>query len=178
MLPWHRGGTMANLGLAWGWRVISPRWRGLWDNADPTTLPLDYDEELMDKAVVLLTDGVNQWYDWPDGLPGSPMNGTYPGADYTSYGRINEERLGPGINTNSEAKAEVNARMARLCTAMKAEDIIIYTITFQENDAATQNLFRNCATSPEHYYNSPTNEDLAVAFNAIGTELSNLRLSE
>ena len=30
MQPWHRGGTMANLGLAWGWRVLSPTWQGLW----------------------------------------------------------------------------------------------------------------------------------------------------
>lgn len=28
MQPWHRGGTMANLGLAWGWRVLSPAWQG------------------------------------------------------------------------------------------------------------------------------------------------------
>ena len=28
LLPWHRGGTMANLGLAWGWRTVSPKWRG------------------------------------------------------------------------------------------------------------------------------------------------------
>ena len=27
MLPWHRGGTLGNLGLAWAWRVISPDWR-------------------------------------------------------------------------------------------------------------------------------------------------------
>jgi Flp pilus assembly protein TadG len=62
MLPWHRGGTMANLGLAWGWRVLSPQWRGRWGGDTPEDLPLDYSEPNMNKAVILLTDGVNQWY--------------------------------------------------------------------------------------------------------------------
>ena len=30
MGPWSRGGTMGNLGLAWGWRTLSPAWRGMW----------------------------------------------------------------------------------------------------------------------------------------------------
>jgi Flp pilus assembly protein TadG len=63
MAPWHRGGTMANLGLAWGWRVISPRWRGWWDGDLPDELPLDYEEQNMEKVVILLTDGNNEWYD-------------------------------------------------------------------------------------------------------------------
>jgi hypothetical protein len=65
MAPWHRGGTMANLGLAWGWRVLSPRWRGLWDGDLADEMPLDYDEPNMEKVVILLTDGNNEWYDWP-----------------------------------------------------------------------------------------------------------------
>ncbi|MBT6404824.1 MAG: Flp pilus assembly protein TadG, partial [Rhodospirillaceae bacterium] len=54
---------MANLGLAWGWRVLSPAWQGLWGGATPSELPLDYDTPLMDKVAIMLTDGVNQWYD-------------------------------------------------------------------------------------------------------------------
>ncbi len=45
MLPWHRGGTMANLGLAWGWRVLSPSWRGLWGGATPADLPKTTDRQ-------------------------------------------------------------------------------------------------------------------------------------
>ncbi len=178
MQPWHRGGTMANLGLAWGWRTISPQWRGLWGDDTPTFLPFDYGEEFMDKAVVLLTDGENQWYDWPGGLPGSPNGGTYPGADYTAYGRINEERLGDGIDTNWEAKNEINGRMANLCSAMKAQNIIIFTILFQVNDDDTETLYQNCATSSDHFFDADSNSELASVFQVIGTELANLRLSE
>ena len=178
MLPWHRGGTMANLGLVWGWRTLSPQWRGLWGGNTPAELPLNYGEALMDKAVVLLTDGENQWYDWPGGLPGKPDLTTFPGADYTAYGRINEERLGPGIDTNGEAKTEINTRMAALCTAMKAEGIIMYTVLFKVNDSDTETLYQNCATSPAHAFDADSNAALASAFQTIGVELANLRLAE
>ena len=49
MKPWRRGGTTGNLGLVWGWRTISPNWRGPWGDAD---LPLDYKHRLMEKVVV------------------------------------------------------------------------------------------------------------------------------
>ncbi len=178
MQPWHRGGTMANLGLAWGWRTLSPQWQGLWGGDTPDFLPYDYGQSYRDKAVVLLTDGENQWYDWPGGLPGSPNGGTYPGADYTAYGRINEERLGSGINTNGEAKAEINSRMEELCEAMKAEGIVLFTILFQVNDSATESLYESCATSPSHFFDAESNSELASVFQTIGTELANLRLSE
>ncbi len=176
MQPWHRGGTMSNLGLAWGWRVISPNWRVRWGAPSPSTLPLDYGEPDMVKVIILLTDGVNQWYDWPSALPGSPDSGTYPDADYTAYGRLSEARL--GTTDNGDATTEINARMLRLCQNVKDEGVIVYTITFQENDPATQDLFRDCATTPQHYKNSPTNDDLRDTFRLIAGELSNLRLAE
>ncbi|MGF1610112.1 MAG: pilus assembly protein TadG-related protein [Kiloniellales bacterium] len=50
------GRTRTDIGMVWGWRVLSPRWRGLWGNAE---LPLDYGTESMDKAVIIMTDGEN-----------------------------------------------------------------------------------------------------------------------
>src|SRR5699024_3648019 len=80
MRPWRRGGTTGNLGLAWGWRTLSPSWRGLWGNPD---LPLDYHTDFMEKVVVLLTDGNNEFYDLTDSDdPGKP-------SDFTAYGRVN-----------------------------------------------------------------------------------------
>ena len=65
MGAWSRGGTAGNEGLAWGWRVLSPRWRGLWGGNTPNTRPLDYKTANTDKVAVILTDGDNQVYDWP-----------------------------------------------------------------------------------------------------------------
>ncbi len=175
MQPWHRGGTMANLGLAWGWRTLSPNWRGAWTGVDPE-LPLDYNTPLMDKVAIILTDGVNQWYDWPGGLPGKPDAAAMPDADYTAYGRLSEGRL--GTTSASAVTTQINNRMLNVCNAMKNEGIIVYTITFKLSNSTTQQLFSDCATDPDHYFNSPTNADLAETFETIGQELTNLRLAE
>lgn len=50
------GGTRVDVAAAWAFRLLSPDWKGLWGDPD---LPLDYDEPLMDKAVILMTDGQN-----------------------------------------------------------------------------------------------------------------------
>jgi len=52
------GGTRMDMGMVWGWRVLSPNWRGVWGG--DASLPLDYDEPNMDKAVIIMTDGVNE----------------------------------------------------------------------------------------------------------------------
>ena len=169
MLPWHRGGTMSNLGLSWGWRVLSPNWRGVW-HTDDASLPKDYDEPLMDKVAIILTDGVNQFYDHGSSGP--------DGSDYTAYGRRHWNRLGLGSTSSGNSTNEINARMSTTCEAMKQEGIIIYTITFQLSNSSTQSLYRNCATSDAHYFNSPSNEELQLVFRRIGNELSNLRITQ
>jgi Flp pilus assembly protein TadG len=179
MGPWSRGGTMGNLGLAWSWRALSPSWRGLWGGATPASLPLDYNMPMMDKVVVMLTDGNNEWYDMPGYAPGCAGVSNpcpFPDADYTAYGRLSEARL--GTTSNSTATSRINTRMSTLCGAMKARGIILFTIVLQENNAATQTLYRNCATKPEYFFVSPTSSDLAGIFRQIATQLSNLRLAE
>ncbi len=167
MGAWHRGGTTGNLGLSWGWRTISPHWRGLWGGETPTTHPLDYGTPFMDKVVVILTDGQNQFYDHD--------SGAMPRSDYTAYGRL--EAL--GVTTLAQGRAILDARMAGTCAAMKAEGIRIYAITFGASpDATAQALFRNCASTPAMYYHAPTNAILSDAFRAIGGELANLRIVE
>lgn len=162
--PWHRGGTLGSLGLAWAWRAISPRWRGLWTQS-PSDLPIDYDDPEMDKVVVMMTDGENQLHDEGPSGPG--------GSDFGAYGRLADF----GFTTLSAGKAEVDRRMAETCESMKAEGIILYTITFgSAPGTATQALFRNCATSPGHYFHSPNNQSLASAFRTIGGEMSQLRI--
>lgn len=188
MQPWSRGGTMANLGLAWGWRVLSPNWRGLWGGDTPASYPLDYNSALVDKVVVLLTDGNNEWYDYPCRPPGnadSGCNSAPPGgmdgdplpsdADYTAYGRLAEGRV--GTTDNPTARTTINTRMTELCTAMKGKGIIIYTIVVEVTNTATQTLYSNCATKPEFAFIAPSASDLTLIFREIATQLTNLRLA-
>jgi hypothetical protein len=37
---------------------------------------------------------------------------------------------------------------------------------------------RDCATTPDHYFNAPTNAQLEAVFEQIGTEISELFLSK
>lgn len=162
MTWWPRGGTHINQGLVWGWRALSPRWRGLWGGATPAELPLDYSNTLMEKVVVLLTDGRNEYI-------ASSVGGSHKSA----HGRI----VDFGYATVADAEVELNNRTAQICTNMKAEGIMLYMITFGSTPNATiQGIMRNCATTVEHYYHAPDNSTLQTIFRAIGEKLSNLRI--
>jgi hypothetical protein len=165
----------------------------------PDELPLDYHTNNMHKVVVLLTDGNNERYDWPGtsdsncgnkspclGLPGknsyastkcNVYAGYFPGADYTAYGRLNEGRL--GTTSQSGANSILDDRMLEMCQTMKAQGIIIYTLTFgPAPDTGTKQLFSNCATKSDMYFHAATSSTLEQAFEQIADELSNLRIAE
>lgn len=213
----RRGGTMANLGLQLGWGTISPRWRADWNLAETREgqqLPLDYNTRFMRKAIVLMTDGENQWYDWPDGAPGacnaggvqrcaSATNPPRPpnvpiwtntvDADQNAYGRLANggpfgNRLGianptpgPGGTAVTDPVNGINARMARLCQDVRANNrnITVYTIVFVANPSQTvRDLYRNCASSDENFFLAPTQAALRTAFQTIAGQLANLQLLE
>ncbi len=155
------GGTHVNVGAVWGWRMLSPRWRGSWGgDMNLHNLPLDYNTEKMEKAAVIMTDGANTAY-----------------TDvYSAYGFLNEGRLGTTSST-SAAAAELDRRLAATCTAMKNAGIIVYTIAFANPGATIESMMRGCATQPDFYFRSPTTADLQTAFRTIADALSNLRVS-
>jgi hypothetical protein len=69
--------------------------------------------------------------------------------------------------------------MAALCTAMKLQGIIIYTLTFGPSPStATKDLYTACATEPDMYFHAPTGSTLQQAFVQIADELSALRIAE
>jgi hypothetical protein len=178
LVPAYRGGTFINLGLQAGWWTLSPIWQGVW--GDPN-MPLAYNTPNMKKVIVLMTDGNNNWNDWTGGVPGvgkDDSNNTvnYDGdKDYTAYGRLRSNTR--GLST-TDPTTTLNMWMSQMCTAIKQNGITIYTILFNNNTAATQTLFRNCASAPSNYFLSPTGTDLQNAFRQIGRELSVLRLSQ
>ncbi len=186
MQPWWGGGTAVPTGLAWGWRALSPNYRNLWGSPTPATLPLDYNTDKMSKVVVLLTDGVNTVLNGTSNRDMPGCNGeideyqTYKcpiDSDYTAYGRMSDRQFGSGIDTKDEFTTELNNRITSLCTAIKAKQIIIYTILLQTNDEATDLLYKNCATKPEYYFNSPSASQLSGIFNQIAQQLSKLRVA-
>ncbi len=152
------GATLTNIGMVWGWRSISPTWQGSWGKDIPADRPLGYDETNNIKALVFMTDGLASVF------------------DYTAYGLRSEERL--GTSNFSLANQEVDGRLLTVCSSMKDQGIQVFTIMFDLNSPTVETLYRDCATSDEHFFDSPTGEDLEAAFKKIGRQLTNLRLSK
>lgn len=73
------------------------------------------------------------------------------------------------------SKATANARLLESCTAMKADNIIVYTIQYRDDDEDLKTLMKNCATSNQHYFYAE-DDDLTSVFDQIANQLSNLRI--
>jgi len=119
---------------------------------EPFTEGVDYDDPEWKKAVVMMTDGRNTMHDW-----------------YSAYGKTNSH----GINAS-----DLNERFEDICENMKAEGIIIYTITFQSGvDESTKDYYRNCATNTSFYEHAPNDAELQAIFDKIANQLSKLHIS-
>lgn len=180
MQPWNGGGTNIPVGLAWGWRLLSPNYRGLWQAPAQATQPIDYNTALVDKVVVLLSDGANTALEGEfPGCDGTTRNGyscSPQDSEYTAYGRVTSGGWN-GATTLTTAKAQSDLRVTAMCNAMKAKNIIIYTIMLEESEPAINTIFQNCATKPEYYFQASSG-DLTSVFQKIANQLSNLRLSQ
>ncbi len=67
--------------------------------------------------------------------------------------------------------------MTAVCTAMKAEGILIYTIIYADAPSTSlQTLYRGCATTPAMYYWAEDNTKIEGVFKSIGGQLANLRI--
>jgi Flp pilus assembly protein TadG len=158
MEPWCRGGTFSNTGMVWGWRVLSP--------GPPFTEGLPYETPGFDKVAILMTDGVNGYFT----PPGSAFS-----ADYAAYGRLHDGAL--GTTNKNTAKTILNNRLTEVCSNMKQQGIIIYTVTFQLTDTNTKNIYRGGASSPDKYFDSGNGAALHSAFQDIAEQIINLRVA-
>ena len=108
------------------------------------------------KALVLMTDGANTRAPHPvDGWFSNPYDMGYgAGADYA------------------------NGITASLCNKIKAEGTIVYTVLFDVEDSAVEDMLRNCATEPEKSFVADDAGELIAAFEQIGVSLTQLRLTK
>lgn len=156
------GNTLIDLGLVWGWRMLSPKWRGVWGGTmAQNSLPLNYNSPKMKKAVILLTDGYNT------------IDNSFHGA----YWKLNQSQLGTTDQTT--AVGNLDSRLLQVCTSLKNNGVTVYTIALgNETDPDIINKLTTCATDPGHFYNSPGSSQLQAVFTTIAGQLSNLRVSQ
>lgn len=101
------------------------------------------------RAIVLMTDGVNTVSKNPTEIGHWGNNG-----------------------------AEANTMTQEVCDAIKADNVLVFTVGFEVTDAAAIALLRNCATAPNFAYDAKNPAALKKAFADIGATLSRLRLAE
>ncbi len=151
------GYTHVAEGVGWGLRVLSP--------GEPFTEGVSFDNEEITKAMVLLTDGENTF----------DSESNHNQSTYTAYGFLGEGRLG---STNYwTAVSAQDTLLAQACNNVKAADIVTYSFAYNVPSATQRNLIKNCATSPEKYFDPPSNAALVASFQQIADELRRLHLS-
>jgi Flp pilus assembly protein TadG len=183
LTPTDGGGTMGNIGLVWGGRVLSEFWTGLWTvkQASGTTIvgePIKkYTEPTNTKAIIMMTDGGSNWYDGPFPPNSDPTSyGTAPNDRYLK-GKLGSTQIG-GIGTTNpgDFTLKINDKISRLCTGLKAKGIEIYTITFRVTDPSVNQLYQNCATTPDHFAAATDNASILAIFTSIAQQLKRLRI--
>jgi len=128
-------------------------WRTLTPDA-PLTEANTADKNERKSALLLMTDGNNT----------------------RSHGGENDTFNGI-FHWNSD-QADADATTSEICTKVKEDNIVIYTVAFEVDDAATLTLLQSCATDSGKFFNAGDAIALEDAFGAIGHELAEVRLSK
>ncbi|CAH0262424.1 Tad domain-containing protein [Roseomonas sp. CECT 9278] len=167
--PVRSGGTTIVTGMQGAWYTLSPRWQNQWpniaNNSTIGTLPLPYNTRNMTKAVVILTDGDNNWQAlYASGnVRASPTAGVTE-LLYNAYGRVGPNPVWPIQNvwpeatwngtfpgnqiplppSQTNADARLDGRFAAICAAMKGPDpnnprMTIYVIGFEIGNPSSGN---------------------------------------
>ena len=151
------GSTNIPEGVAWGWRVLSPK--------GPFATGADYSTKTL-KVLVLLTDGTNSI-----NTLSTPLGGAYSSWGYPYSGRL-------GSNPGTNLRNGLDAKTRSVCTAIKAKGIKIYTIGLMIDDSAGQQMLADCSSGSDYYYNSPSASQLDTIFASIAQKITKLRIAK
>ncbi|MFT4251765.1 MAG: ubiquitin-activating E1 FCCH domain-containing protein [Caulobacter sp.] len=156
------GSTAGQIGLAWGWYMVSPNFSYLWSSS--TQKPAAYGAEDLMKVVVLMTDGAFNTNYCKGVIAKDAGSGSGSSADHINCAATNGDAF-------EQAKT--------LCTKMKAKNIVIYTVGFDVgSDATAKSMLSACATSSDYAYFPSTGTELKTAFKAISQQISALRIAQ
>ena len=128
------GFTAGQIGAAWGWYTLSPNFSYLWPSASQ---PAAYGAPETLKIMVLMTDG----------------------AFNTNYcNGVMAQNAGGGNNVDqincNATNGDPLVQAQNLCTAMKSQGVIIYTVGFDMagESQASRDMMAQCATDAAHAF--------------------------
>lgn len=178
---WNRGGTLTDIGIAWGLRTLSPGAPFTESTEiDPSTGDSIFTSERWEKAMVIMTDGDSLFHEL-----GSTADLNQPdpnsASDVTGYGRADSAQANSILGnwtTHADRRAALQNRIEALCTRAKNEGIVVYTVVFTSGvSSAIRDSYRRCASDPGKYWYAPNGTELRSAFGQIGRDLSRLRVA-
>lgn len=111
---------------------------------------------------------------WQTLSPTAPMNAPAPQPDLDKVIIL----LTDGQNTQnrwSNSTSSIDPRTQKACDNAKADNIKIYTVRVIDGNAA---LLKNCASTPEMYYDVDEADQLNLVFKSIAQNLANLRIAK
>ena len=79
---------------------------------------------------------------------------------------------------DNSSTSTANTLTSEVCTNAKAAGIEIFSIAFQVTNASLITLLTNCASSSARFFDATNSDQLANAFDAIGRQMTNLRLAK
>jgi Flp pilus assembly protein TadG len=153
------GSTSGQIGLAWGWYTVSDRFNGLWTSNTAAA----YAPTKVLKAVILMTDG--------------EFNTPYCGGVIARNAGSGSGNLFDKIACDA-TNGDPFDQAAQLCTNMKSKGVIVYTVGFsitKGSEAAT--ILSSCATDKDKAFLPQSGADLSNDFQAIGRDITRLRIS-
>lgn len=71
-----------------------------------------------------------------------------------------------------------NQLTTELCTAIKADQITVFTIAFDVTDTTIKNILQSCATTSTNFFDAANSSQLSDAFAQIGNAITALRLQK
>jgi len=156
-----QGSTAGHTGIAWAWYLVSPNFAYLWPGASQ---PANYGADKLLKVVVIMTDGAfNSPY----------CNGVISEDALSGSGSVSDH-----INCNAP-NGSVFSQGQNLCTKMKAEGVVVYTVGFDvAGDQQAESLMESCASDSSRAYIAASGTALKDAFISIAQDINSLRLSK
>jgi Flp pilus assembly protein TadG len=144
------GGTNQAIGLAWAWHSLQ--------QTAPMSAPVEDPNYTYNRAIILLSDGLNTEDRWPENGDGSQQ---FNGAIDTRQGLLCQ-------NIKAMVDPKTNGPM-----------YTIYTIQVNTGSPAdaTSTVLKNCATDASKFFMLTTASQIVTTFNSIGTSLSQLRVA-
>lgn len=155
-----QGTTNTSEGVMWGWRVLSSQ--APFTEGAPKNMPN------VTKVMIVMSSGANELV----GL--NNHNNSY----YSPWGFGSTKRLNPNSQTTQSLSNSIDEKTNHACQNAGQDDITIYSIAYNLNGHPSMKaLLKRCASHPQKYFESGSEQELISAFEAIGLDLNSLRIS-